>query len=194
MTTLLWSVLGFLAGAMPFSVWTGRWAASRDIRLVGDGNPGATNVFLAAGPGWGLLAMLLDFFKAALPVGLATYVQGVTGPGLVAVALAPVLGHAFSPFLGWRGGKALAATFGIWAGLTVFLAPLVLGVLFAVWIRLVRPAAWAVVGGFVGLIGALLWLDLDPWWPVVWLGNFLLLLWTHRHELRRPPEWRWRRT
>ena len=113
-----WFLLAFLCGSLPFSVWIGRLALGADIRQFGDANPGATNVLRAGGKGAAAVALLLDFLKGAIPVGLAHFQGGVNGWPLAAVAVAPVLGHAFSPFLGLRGGKAVAVTGGGWGGLT----------------------------------------------------------------------------
>lgn len=55
----LWAALAFVSGSLPFSVWIGRWGLRRDIRGVGDSNPGATNVFRAGGKGLGALALIL---------------------------------------------------------------------------------------------------------------------------------------
>lgn len=128
---VFWILLSFLAGSLPFSFWIGRLAMQEDIRQYGDGNPGAFNVFRAGGKVWGWLAILLDGLKGAVPVGIAHFVYGLDGWVLVLTALAPVLGHAYSPFLGFRGGKALAVTFGSWAGLSLWIGPVVLGAFFA---------------------------------------------------------------
>ena len=64
--------------------------------------------------------------KGALPVALAYYVFGVSGWGLMPVMLAPILGHAYSPFLRFKGGKAIAVTFGVWTALTVPFGPFVM--------------------------------------------------------------------
>jgi glycerol-3-phosphate acyltransferase PlsY len=90
---------GFLMGALPFSVWLACLMLRTDIRAFGDGNPGAANARRAGTWRVGIPTLLLDFLKGAVRVSLAHYVFEVSGWGLVAVALAPVLGHAFSPFL-----------------------------------------------------------------------------------------------
>ncbi|MBW7883228.1 MAG: glycerol-3-phosphate acyltransferase [Caldilineaceae bacterium] len=183
-----WWLLAFGAGALPFSVWLGRWALHKDIRAFGDHNPGAANVFRAGGRAWAVLAVILDFLKGAVPVGLANYVGGMMGWGLVAVALAPVLGHAYSPFLRLRGGKALAVTFGIWCGLTVWLGPTVLGIALGAWLAILAVPGWAVLAGMLTL-GAVL-LIAEPAWVLlaVWVGNTAILLWKHRANLAQPPQ------
>lgn len=104
--------VGFLAGGIPFSLIVGKLFARVDIRTVADGNPGATNVIRAAGWKAGVPAIILDISKGYLPVALARH-YGLADWALVPVALAPILGHAFSPFLKFHGGKALGATGGV---------------------------------------------------------------------------------
>jgi len=64
---LFWSLLGFFLGAIPFSLLIGKAALRTDIRTVGDGNPGATNVLRSGSKAWAAMAMLLDMLKGALP-------------------------------------------------------------------------------------------------------------------------------
>ena len=190
MPPLGWLLLAFFAGSVPFSPLLGWLALRRDIRQYGDGNPGSTNVFKAGGRGVGVAALLLDAFKGALPVGLAYWGAGLTGGWLVAVALAPILGHAFSPFLGGRGGKAVAVTFGVWAGLTGPEAPLVLGCLLAVWFLTVDNSGWALLVTWLSFLGHLLLYRPDPTWLGLWTLNGLLLAWKYRVDLARRPRLR----
>ena len=125
-TSLLLIVAGYLSGSLMFSVWLTR-LRGRDVRAVGDGNPGAFNAFVAGGPIVGTASLLLDFLKGALPVAAAHFMFGANGWWLVPVLLAPVLGHAFPVFERFRGGKAVAVTFGVWSGLTVWEVPCVIG-------------------------------------------------------------------
>jgi glycerol-3-phosphate acyltransferase PlsY len=185
--SLLWIAIAFVCGSLPLSYWLGRVALHTDIRQYGDGNPGATNVWRAGGPAWGLLAMALDFLKGAIPVGIANYVAGVQGWTLVALALAPILGHAYTPFLGFRGGKALAVTFGIWTGLTLWIVPVVLGVSFALWLKVLVVEGWAILAGMLTLLVFLLVTRADPAWLAVWLGSLILFLWKHRADYQRRP-------
>ncbi|MBK8987797.1 MAG: glycerol-3-phosphate acyltransferase [Chloroflexi bacterium] len=185
MTTIIWVILSFLAGSLPFSVWVGRLALQKDVRQYGDGNPGASNVFRAGGKGWGVLAVLLDGFKGAIPVGIAYYGVGLEGWGLTAVAIAPILGHAFSPFLRFRGGKALATTFGVWLGLTLWWGPTTLGLAFAFWRWLLAVDGWAVMAGMLTLLVVLLLVGAPPALLAAWLGNALILAWKHREDLRQ---------
>lgn len=190
----IWILVAFSVGSLPFSVWLGNAVLKVDIRQVGDANPGAANVWRAGGPRWGVPAILLDFLKGAIPVGLANFRFGFEGWVLAVTAIAPILGHAFSPFLRFRGGKALAVTFGIWAGLTVWLVPTILGALFGFWLALLETEGWAVLAGMMGLSFFLLALDADTVYQMVWLGMLLILAYKHRHDLsQKPRRRRWRR-
>jgi glycerol-3-phosphate acyltransferase PlsY len=175
----LWAAAGFLAGALPFSVWVGRLALGTDIRQYGDGNPGAFNVFRAGGKYWGWLAILLDGLKGAIPAALANFGFGWEGWQLGLAAVAPILGHAFSPFLGWRGGKALAVTFGVWTGLTLWVVPVILGAAFALGMLVLRRDWAAVLTGQAVLAGALLLLGARGEWWAVWGVSSVIFGWRY---------------
>ncbi len=149
----IWVPVAYLVGAVPFSVWVGRWALHREIRDFGDYNPGATNVFRAGGRIWGVVALVLDYLKGLLPVALALSSNVSPGtPPMVAVAWMPPLGHAFSPFLSFRGGKAVAATFGVWTALIGWPAPMVWGLALGLLWLLLDVDGWAVMLGFLALL------------------------------------------
>lgn len=189
LANLLWIGFAFLCGALPLSYWLGRLALHVDIRQYGDGNPGAANVWRAGGKWWGLLAVLLDALKGLIPVALANFQAGLDGWALVAVALAPMVGHAYTPFLSFSGGKALAVTFGVWTGLTLWQVPVVLGLAFAFWLLVLRVEGWAILAGMLTLFLYLI-LTAAPWtWLAVWAGSLLLFLWKHRDDFQRSPQW-----
>jgi glycerol-3-phosphate acyltransferase PlsY len=191
-----WFIFAFLCGSLPFSVWIGRRLLKQEIRAYGDANPGATNVRRAGGKATWVLALLLDFGKGALPVWLAYQWANLNGWVLVVVALAPVLGHAFSPFLNLKGGKAVAVTGGIWCGLTLWEGPTVAGLLLGLWVSLVTVDGWAVL---LALVGMLLYFMLTPpTWNglnlrpdprlllTIGIGNLVILAWKQRADLAKP--------
>lgn len=191
MAILFWTGFGFVWGALPFSYWIARSVGNVDIRETYDGNPGAANVFRALGWRWGALALVLDWLKGFGPVFLALYLGNVSGWGIVPVALAPVFGHAWSPFLRLRGGKALATSFGIWTSLTLLPGPFVLGGLLTIFLLVQANHGWTVVFAMLAfLFFLLIW---DPSAPLlsVWAANFLVLSWKYRHELRLGIDFRW---
>jgi acyl phosphate:glycerol-3-phosphate acyltransferase len=182
------AVVAFLSGSLPLSPWIVRLVAKRDVREIGDGNPGAANAFRTAGFVPGLLVLLLDVTKGVLPIVLARDALDVDGATLALVAVMPVAGAAFSPFLGWRGGKALAVTLGAWIGLTTWTIPLVAVAVIVVATLLVEPDAWAVAAALSAmLLGAVLWeRELALAVPL----QAGVILWRHRAGLSRPPRLR----
>lgn len=187
---LLWAVLSFFLGALPFSVWVGRLATRRDIREVGDKNPGATNVLRSAGFLWFTVAMMLDISKAAAPVGLAYHVFGWGDWPMWLIAQAPVLGHAFSPFLGWKGGKAVATAFGVWIGLSIWSVPVVALLSIIIWFAVITVSGWAVVFALLSILIYLVFFQPDPLFIAVAAGQLALLSFTHRVDLARRPRLR----
>jgi glycerol-3-phosphate acyltransferase PlsY len=186
MSIPLWIVFAFFCGSLPFSVWLGHITLGKDIRQFGDANPGAVNVFRAGGKGWGWIAILLDILKGALPVGLANYGAHITDWSLALIALAPVAGHAFSPFLRFKGGKAITVSLGIWCGLTLYQVPLMLGLFLGIFIVLLTNNGWSTVLGFAGLVVYLLIIAAPPWMLGVWLGNLIIVVYKHRADLAQP--------
>jgi len=127
------AVAAFACGSIPFGVLIAR-SKGVDLRTVGSGNTGATNVGRALGRRFGILCFLLDAAKGATPVLLTGWIAGILGMGAASmspaaawgwlgVAVAAILGHCFSPWIGFRGGKGVATGFGavlaMWPVLTI---------------------------------------------------------------------------
>jgi acyl phosphate:glycerol-3-phosphate acyltransferase len=187
MLPIAFILFAFVCGSLPFSVWLGRGLLGVDVRRFGDGNPGAANVLRAGSRGAALVALLLDVSKAAAPVGLAYFNLGLRGLPMVLIGLAPVLGHAFSPFLHFKGGKALASALGVWIGLTLWKASLPAVIVVGLGIALFTAPGWAVMLALAGILASLLlWLP-DPLLLGVWAGEVVILAWTHRADLSHPP-------
>lgn len=187
---LFLTVAGFFLGALPLAVWVGRWTTGQDIRQFGDGNPGATNVLHAGSRGGFLLALMLDVGKGALPVGLAYQQLGIQDWRIVPIALAPVAGHAFSPFLGGHGGQALATALGAWIGLTLWSLPLAaLGALIF-WRLLLQPKGWATLLALCTLGLAILRWYPDAAFVAILAGQASILLGKQIGDLRQRPSLR----
>ena len=122
LATALCVLAAFAAGAIPWGVLLTRWVAGVDVRSVGSGNVGATNVSRALGRRWFFVVFALDAAKGAVPVLVAPRLLGAAASEWLGAAcgLAAVLGHVFSPFLRWKGGKGVATA----AGVCGALAPL----------------------------------------------------------------------
>ncbi len=107
MTGPLLVLIGLLAGSIPFGYLAGRSLQGIDLRTVGSGGTGATNVLRTLGKKASATVLILDFLKGLLPVLVARWL----GPGewwIAAVAVATVAGHCWSPFIGFKGGKGVA--------------------------------------------------------------------------------------
>ena len=116
MSTVCMVAVAYFCGSLPVGVWVGRWAGV-DVRRAGSGNIGATNVARTAGRRAGLLTLVADIAKGALPAGLARLL--FVDPRILAlVGVAAVCGHLFSLFLRFSGGKGVATAFGVFAVLT----------------------------------------------------------------------------
>lgn len=186
-SVVLWTAIGFLSGSLMFSQWLARAFLRADLRTVGDGNPGTTNVFKAGGKWIGVLAFVLDVLKGAIPVALARYAIGIDGIGLVAVSLAPVLGHAFSPFMRFNGGKAVAVTFGVWMALSFWEVPFLGGVALALWYTCISNSGWAMAMTLASLFVYLLLFGANPLLLVIFALNAVIIMFKYRADLSRSP-------
>ena len=163
LSTALFLLAAYLLGSIPSGYLIGRWVANIDVRTFGSKNIGATNVARSLGLGWGLVVLLIDMAKGALPAVVALSIwSGGTGRDalfVALVALAAFFGHLFSVFLHFRGGKGVATAFGI----SVVLVPKAALASFAIFllvtwiwryvslgslIALLTLPAWALVAGY----------------------------------------------
>lgn len=109
---MLWAfLLGYFLGSFPVAYWFGA-LRGRNLLQEGSGDPGPLNAYRLLGPVPGLLALLLDLFKGALAVAAGEAALGGDPLGGLAGGVGAVWGHAFSPWLLFRGGKALATAAG----------------------------------------------------------------------------------
>lgn len=130
-------LLAYALGAIPTAFLVARRVRGIDLRRHGSGNLGATNVFRTLGPWWGVLVLVLDMAKGALPVALMTALLAGRAPGdplplhippdvlRIAAGFAAAVGHTLSPFVGFHGGKGVATTAGAYAILAPY--PILVG-------------------------------------------------------------------
>ncbi len=178
-------IASFLAGGVPFSHLIARLRGV-DLRTVGSGNVGATNLARSAGYGLGALGFLLDAAKGAFGPLLARFVLGDGAPPSVAAVagVLAVLGHAFSPFLGFRGGKGVATGAGVFA----ILAPramLVSTGLFVVAVAITRIVGVGSIVSALSLPVACVFLGADRAVTAAAALVALLVLWRHRSNVER---------
>jgi glycerol-3-phosphate acyltransferase PlsY len=103
-------IIGYLLGSIPFGLLLGRLTGHGDIRRIGSGNIGATNVLRVGGRGLAALALALDVAKGALAVAIG---ERWGAAAALAAGVAAVLGHVFPLWLGFRGGKGVATALGV---------------------------------------------------------------------------------
>jgi glycerol-3-phosphate acyltransferase PlsY len=174
----------YLLGSVPFSFLVARWFGVKDVRQVGSGNVGATNVMRSAGKGAGLLAFVLDAGKGAAAAWLASLVEPEASIVPPLAAAAAVLGHMYPVWLGFRGGKGVATG----AGAFVPLAPAATAgslVVFAITTALTRYVSLGSLAGATALATLAFALGSPP--AVAWAAAFVaaLVIWKHRGNLQR---------
>lgn len=195
---LFWAcggITSYLLGAVPFGFLIAK-AVGVDIRTVGSGNIGATNVYRSISKKLGLLTFLLDFLKGAVASTLIASLSWkfLAPEGAVAMpALFPlfcgvmsVVGHSWTCFLGFKGGKGVATS----AGMLVGVAPWSFAIAFSIWLIILLTARYMSVASCAG--AAALAISVWPlykaggiWLPVLLTVLALLVIWRHRSNISR---------
>jgi glycerol-3-phosphate acyltransferase PlsY len=187
MNYLLATLLGFMLGSPPCGFLVAK-VLGMDIRQHGSGNIGATNVFRQLGWKWGVLVLLLDGFKGWLACELALRFlapgEGMVSPIALTAGLAAVMGHNYTPWLGFRGGKGIATSAGVLLALTPFAFMIALGT-FVVSLTLFRMVSLGSVLAALALPIAVVWHD--GMGAMLWVSILLCLLawWKHLPNLKR---------
>ncbi len=185
-TTAVWLILlCFVLGSLPFGAWIVRWKTGQDVTQMGSGNIGATNVLRTAGKSAGILTLLLDIGKGLLAVFLADKI-GEGNPLLMsAAALAVLFGHAFSPFMKFKGGKAVAS----FAGAFAYLTPLPFWSIAILFVAIVAYSRYISLGSVccAFFFPFAVWLILHPAWPILLAATIagLFIAWRHASNIER---------
>jgi len=176
-------IASFFLGAVPFGVLVNRALGGPDLRTIGSGNIGATNVTRALGRKAGFITALLDITKGLIPV-LVGKNLGLDTLSLSLVAAAALLGHCYSPYLGFRGGKGVAVGFGVCLALAPIPAMAALFVWTLSWLML-GVVSVASMAAAAALIPAC-WLlpQTRPYLPIT-LFVLLVIVWRHRDNIGR---------
>ncbi len=174
-------LLGYLLGSIPFGLLLTRLAGKGDVRDIGSGNIGATNVLRTGSKGLAAATLILDALKATAAILIA---ERLFGPDTVRFAAAGALiGHLYPVWLKFKGGKGVATLLGI----LIPLLPIAAGVYAFVWVGLlllvrISSAAGIAAAASAPISAALL--GADALFPML-LGFALLVIWKHRSNIAR---------
>jgi len=196
-STLFWLLCGicaYLLGAVPFGFLIAKMKGV-DIRTVGSGNIGATNVFRSVSKPLGILTFALDTLKGVcgvqvIPLALAPLTGAAAEEGMALPVLCgamTVAGHNWTCFLGFKGGKGIATS----AGMLLGLSPAGVGIALLVWIVAFVSTRYVSVASIIAAValGIAVWpLYLhtqDVWFPAVLTLLALVAIWKHRTNITR---------
>ncbi len=180
-------VAAYFIGGIPWGVIVARVTGGPDPRTMGSGRTGGANVMRALGPRLALVSGLLDMLKGTAVVVLAFVLGAGTGVA-VAAALAAIIGHSRSPFLGLGGGRGVAPSFGA----LLALAPLIAAIILPLFLIVIAITRYSSVGSLVAsaTAGILLTIattviPLDPWLYLYAVGGTVLIWVFHLDNLQR---------
>jgi acyl phosphate:glycerol-3-phosphate acyltransferase len=180
MDLILPFLLGYLLGSIPFGLILARLGGKGDIRAVGSGNIGATNVLRTGSKGLAAATLILDALKGTAAVVLA---QRFWPDAVQFAAAGAMIGHLYPVWLRFHGGKGVATMLGVIAPLM----PVAAGVYALVWLGLLLIVRISSVAGMVAAASAPLSaavLGRDEYFPLM-LGFALLVIWKHRANIQR---------
>ena len=184
---LLILFFGYLFGSFPSGYLAGRIAKGIDIRSLGSGSTGATNVLRHIGKRAGITVFLLDVFKGVLSILLAKYLL-LNDSWQVAIGLSTLIGHIWPVWLNWKGGKAVATGLGIFLGLSWQVGLATLGV-FILMITLFRIVSLASVSAALALPFIMFisfkTSSISLPFLVISLLAMTLVIWRHRENILR---------
>ena len=188
-------ILGYLFGSFPAGYFAGR-IAGVDVRSLGSGNIGATNVLRVLGKRWGYTVFFVDAFKGFAAVRVALFLAENAGPTrsyavyfAILAAVMCVIGHTFPIWLGFKGGKGVATS----AGAIFGLMPLAAVIIFLIWVivfeitRYVSVASLVAASALPVTVAALIYWNVVEGTVLLYFSTVLtlLVLWSHRSNFSR---------
>lgn len=186
MTSALWLLASYFVGAFPTSYLAGRIFRGIDLREHGSRNLGATNVYRTLGLKYAVPVGLVDIAKGALPVLVFAPQESSSQVFALACGVAAIVGHVFSVFVRFRGGKGVATAAGVMLGL----APLALGIAAAVWLLVLKLSGYVSLASIAAAAVfplAVYLLDRPDQPEILWLDALVAvaIIWFHRANIRR---------
>ena len=185
MRLILWLAGSYLLGAVPASYLVARWFGGIDLREHGSRNLGATNLYRTLGWRFAVPAGAFDIAKGAIPVAVFAPRAGDAAWVPILLGLGAVVGHVFSVFVRFRGGKGVATA----AGAVLALAPVPLALSAAVWLGVVWLTGYVSLGSLIGAVtfpvAVALLEPQDHYTLAAGVGLAGLIVFTHRSTIRR---------
>jgi acyl phosphate:glycerol-3-phosphate acyltransferase len=174
------TVLAYLIGGLPFGYLFVRFSLGKDVRTMGSGNIGATNVHRTAGGKAGVIVLLLDILKGFIAIWIADQVSHTSPLALALAAAAVMVGHCYPIFLGFKGGKAVACFIGAF----LYLAPAALLLTVFIFVLVVAASKYISLGSIVGasLFPLVMWLVQHPPRVLLYAAIFSAVLIVYRHK------------
>jgi len=180
-----WLIASYLLGSIPTSYLTVRLIKGQDLRTLGSGNLGATNLFRVLGWKYAVPVGLFDMLKGAVPVLVFAPRAGGTDVAAILLGTAAIAGHVFSVFVGFKGGKGVATG----AGVVLGLAPWAFLVAFATWALIVKASGYVSLGSIVasGILPLAVYILHPERRPLLWVfgGLAAAIVLLHRANIRR---------
>lgn len=165
----------YIIGSIPTSYLFGRMLKGIDIREHGSGNVGATNALRVLGTKFGIITLVIDMFKGFLPVFVAMKLFPGDDLAAISTGICTIVGHIFTLFLSFKGGKGVATS----AGVFIALLPVALAVCLAVFVIVVALSRYVSLGSIIAALTLFVWElihNLQNDWSHVWLFIFVTLL------------------
>ena len=182
MSILIWFYISFLSTSVPWSLIVGLLFINKDVRMVGDNNPGGTNVLKLGGLKLGLLAIILDISKAFFPVFIAIKYFNIDSWHLVIICIFALLGSIFSPFLKFKGGKSLAVSCGLWVAISSGMIIPLICLIMAVVNLIQKIHIWTILSGWIGILAWVIFSGFNTEYLVLWFINFVIVMTKHKGE------------
>ena len=180
---IIWILIGYLSGSIPTGYWIGRLKGI-DLRSLGSGSTGATNVLRNVGKFPALVTFIVDILKGFLPV-YYSYKFTSNDYITILVSIFCIVGHSKSIFLNFKGGKSSATALGILIGIS----PIVALISFSIWLIVVLVSRYSSLGSIVAVPLAPVWFYFFHLPNVyIWLGIFIavyIVLIRHRDNIKR---------
>ncbi|MCX8095734.1 MAG: glycerol-3-phosphate acyltransferase [Caldisericia bacterium] len=185
-------IVFFFYGSILFGYLLSKIFYKEDIRKYGDGNPGTWNAFKVGGAKIGIPTLILDYSKGLIPSIITQKLYPQNSLYLIILSIAPILGHAFSPFLKFKGGKTMASSFGLWTALTLWEGPTLMGITTLISCSIQNNSSICSVLGFISLFFLLILREYPKEFLIIYSINLLIVLIKVKKDLFVKPKFKLR--